>query len=98
MTSDFELKGDAGLTTLILGATGSVGRHLLRELLAADSVTKVHEYGRRVSKTDQLPSLDKLEQKTIDFDKIDGTTFKEGNWDVVFITSVRPGLFVIPTV
>lgn len=44
------------------------------------------EYGRSVSKTEQLPSVEKLQQKTVNFDKIDQESVKEGNWDVVIIT------------
>lgn len=70
----------------MFGATGATGKHLLRELLAVDSYSKVGEYGRSVSKTEQLPSTDKLEQKSIDFEKIEQEGIKDGNWDVVFIT------------
>ena len=32
--------------------------------------------------------MDKLEQKVVDFDKIEQENVKEGNWDVVYITCV----------
>lgn len=31
---------------------------------------------------------EKLRQETVDFEKLDGEKWKEGNWDVVFITCV----------
>jgi len=34
-------------SALIIGATGAVGRHLLKELLASPDVVRVGEYGRR---------------------------------------------------
>ena len=78
----------SGLAAVIFGATGATGKHVLRELLSADAYTKVTEYGRSVSKVEQLPSTEKLEQKTVNFDKIEEDVPKDGNWDVVFITYV----------
>jgi hypothetical protein len=56
----------------------------------------VGEYGRRLTSVETLPAdsnKDKLEQKTIDFDKLlenaaDDQGLSKGNWDVIFITYV----------
>jgi oxidoreductase len=77
-----------GKSALLLGGTGAVGKKLLAELLASDEWTRVGEYGRRVTApsadADAAPS--KLEQKTIDFEALDGAGLKDGRWDVVFVT------------
>lgn len=81
----------SGKSALIIGATGAVGKHLLRELLNSPDFTKVGEYGRRVTSTTLLgdaTSLGKLEQKVIDFEKLGEAGLKDGKWDVVFITCV----------
>ena len=76
-----------GKSALIIGATGQVGGYLLKELLSSSSYTRVGEYGRRVTDPASLTDgKDKLEQKTINFDKIEEAGLKNGNWDVVFIT------------
>ncbi|KAF9466204.1 hypothetical protein BDZ94DRAFT_252586 [Collybia nuda] len=76
----------ASQTALLLGATGQVGQNVLKELLANPHFTKVGEYGRRVTNTDNLTTgKDKLVQKTIDFEKLGESGLKEGKWDVVFI-------------
>jgi len=77
----------AGQSALLIGATGGTGKHLLRELLASPHFMRVGEFGRRVTPKEQLPSgADKLQQKVIDFEKLDEAGLKEGNWDVVLIT------------
>jgi len=75
-------------SALILGATGQTGRHLLRELIESPTFTRVCEAGRRVTSKEDLPlqASGKLEQKVIDFERLDEAGLKEGNWDVVFIT------------
>ncbi|KAH9479324.1 Protein FMP52, mitochondrial [Psilocybe cubensis] len=74
-------------TALIIGATGQTGRHLLQNLLASPHFSHVGEYGRRVTPTEEITTgKDKLEQKTIDFEKISESGLKQKNWDVVFIT------------
>lgn len=79
----------AGQTALLLGATGQVGQHVLKELLANPHFTKVGEYGRRLTKTDTLTAgKAKLVQKAIDFEKLEESGLKEGKWDVVFIACV----------
>ncbi|KAI0051544.1 NAD(P)-binding protein [Auriscalpium vulgare] len=76
----------AGKSALIVGATGQVGRHLLRELLESAQYTRVLEAGRRV--TIPAPESTKLEQKVVDFEKPEElrAALSEGKWDVVFIT------------
>ena len=76
-----------GKTALILGATGTVGQPLLRELLKSQSFDRVCEVGRRVTSTEGLVGKEKLEQRTIDFEKIEQTMLDDG-WDVVYITYV----------
>ncbi len=75
-----------GLSALLFGATGATGKHVLRELLSSDQFAKVGEYGRRVTDKAQLANTEKLEQKVVNFDKIEQESVKEGNWDVVYIT------------
>lgn len=88
--------GTPGTSALILGATGAVGRHLLRELISTPHFTRVGEFGRRVTALDspyvpQIPEVkQKLKQGVVDFEKLsqesEGKKLKEGGWDVVFIT------------
>jgi len=75
-------------TALIFGATGQTGRHLLRELIASPSFSRVCEAGRRVTPTEELSehANGKLEQKVIDFERLDEAGLRDGKWDVVFIT------------
>jgi hypothetical protein len=48
-------------------------------------------YFRRVTPEDKLgPGKEKLQQKVIDFEKLNEAGLKDGNWDVVFITYVPP--------
>jgi len=74
-------------SALIFGATGQTGRHLLRELIASPTFTRVCEAGRRVTLAEELPAQasDKIEQKVIDFERLEDAGLKEGQWDVVFI-------------
>jgi oxidoreductase len=76
----------SGQNALILGATGATGKHLLRELLGSNVFTRIGEYGRRVTPTSELTGTEKLEQKTIDFEKLEESGLKEGNWDVIYVT------------
>jgi hypothetical protein len=76
-----------GQSALLIGATGATGKHVLRELLSSPHFTHVGEYGRRVTPLDQISSgKEKLEQKIVDFEKLEDAGLKAGNWDVVFIT------------
>ncbi|KAJ7708830.1 hypothetical protein B0H17DRAFT_1031011 [Mycena rosella] len=73
-------------TALILGATGQVGGFLLKELLASPHITRVGEFGRRTTSPEGLTvGQDKLEQKTIDFEKPEAAGLRDSTWDVVFI-------------
>lgn len=74
-------------TALILGATGQVGRHILKELLNSPNYTRVGEFGRRVTPLDTagLPNTHKLVQKVIDFEKPNEAGLADDKWDVVFI-------------
>jgi len=75
-------------SALVLGATGATGKHLLKQLIESPHFTKVGEYGRRTTAIDSLPAAakEKLEQKTIDFEKLELAELAHGKWDVVFIT------------
>ncbi|KAI5123473.1 hypothetical protein M0805_008843 [Coniferiporia weirii] len=77
----------SGKSALLLGATGAVGKHALRELLASGEYTRVCEAGRRVTPLGDLPGAQgKLEQRTVDFERISEAGLREGRWDVVVIT------------
>ncbi|KAF9038514.1 hypothetical protein BJ165DRAFT_1498540 [Panaeolus papilionaceus] len=74
-------------TALIIGATGQTGQHVLKSLLASSEFSRVAEYGRRVTPDNEITTgKEKLEQKVIDFEKLQDSDLKKGNWDVVFIT------------
>ncbi|KAI5123479.1 hypothetical protein M0805_008849 [Coniferiporia weirii] len=77
----------SGKSALLLGATGAVGKHVLREVLASGEYARVCEAGRRVTPlTDLSCAQGKLEQRTIDFERISEAGLREGRWDVVIIT------------
>ncbi|CAL1710219.1 unnamed protein product [Somion occarium] len=77
----------SGKSALILGATGATGKFLLQELLKSPAYSRVGEYGRRVTPSEDITAgKEKLVQKTIDFEKLGESGLKEGNWDVVFVT------------
>ena len=85
----------ASQSALIIGATGQTGRHLLKTLLASPHFTHVSEYGRRVTPKDEITTgIDKLEQKVIDFEKLQDSGLSQGKWDVVFITYVSRPLLI----
>ncbi|KAF7985785.1 hypothetical protein HWV62_411 [Athelia sp. TMB] len=66
---------------------GATGKHVLAEILASPSFSRVGEYGRRVTPLEKITAgKEKLEQKTVDFEKIEEAGLASGNWDVVFIT------------
>ncbi|KAF8159403.1 hypothetical protein B0H34DRAFT_782171 [Crassisporium funariophilum] len=74
-------------SALIIGATGQTGRLLLQNLLVSPHFTRVGEYGRRLTPTGEITAgQDKLEQKVIDFEKLQESGLSSGKWDVVFIT------------
>ncbi|KAF8902357.1 hypothetical protein CPB84DRAFT_1846301 [Gymnopilus junonius] len=71
-------------SALIIGATGQTGRHLLQNLLASPHFTRVGEYGRRVTPVDDITTgKDKLEQKVVDFEKLQESGLKKEKWDVL---------------
>ncbi|KAF6753457.1 hypothetical protein DFP72DRAFT_966756 [Ephemerocybe angulata] len=75
-------------TALILGATGQTGGQLLQSLLSSSFYSRVGEYGRRTTALEKIPAnlQEKLEQHTIDFEKLDTSGLNAKPWDVVFIT------------
>ncbi|KAG6896462.1 hypothetical protein C0992_008113 [Termitomyces sp. T32_za158] len=79
-----------GKSALLIGATGQTGQKILLDLLQSSDFTKVGEYGRRVTDKGALPasSIDKLVQRTIDFENLEEAGLKEHKWDVVFIACV----------
>ncbi|KAH7345314.1 hypothetical protein B0J17DRAFT_36086 [Rhizoctonia solani] len=78
----------SGQSALLVGATGATGRHVLRELLKDPQFTRVGEFGRRSLPESELQGVDtsKLQRKVVDFEKLDEKEWKEGHWDVVYIT------------
>ena len=85
-------------SALLFGATGQVGQNVLKELLASSYFTRVGEYGRRLTNLDTITvGKEKLEQKTVDFEKIDRAGLKDGKWDVIFITFVALARIVVLT-
>lgn len=81
---------NAGQTALLLGATGQVGRHILKELISSPYFTKIGEFGRKVTDLDSIPGKDKekVVQKTINFEKLQDAELGKDKWDVVFISLV----------
>ncbi|EIW75204.1 hypothetical protein CONPUDRAFT_132147 [Coniophora puteana RWD-64-598 SS2] len=77
-----------GKSALVLGATGATGKHLLRDVLASPEFTRVGEYGRRVTSSEAIAGLagrEKLEQRTMDYEKLGESGLKGGRWDVVYV-------------
>ncbi|KAI9284921.1 hypothetical protein BC943DRAFT_337825 [Umbelopsis sp. AD052] len=64
---------EVGKKALILGATGAVGKTLLREVLLADTYKSVTTIGRREVKLDDSIPQSKLVQKIVDFDNLDAS-------------------------
>jgi oxidoreductase len=75
-------------TALVLGGTGAVGRALVRELLLSGAFEKVTTLGRRpVSLEDSGLSeeaLRRLEQRVVDFERLDENAEAFNHHDVVF--------------
>ncbi|KAG0068501.1 hypothetical protein BGZ92_004883 [Podila epicladia] len=72
---------------LILGGTGAVGKYLVRDALASNSFTKVLTLGRRTVPTDDsYQNQQLLEQKTVDFDNVEGSFPTSDLPQVVFLT------------
>jgi oxidoreductase len=78
---------------------------VLKELLSSSHFTRVGEYGRRVTEAKDLTAgKEKLEQKVVDFENLQPGAWKDGKWDVVFITYVTsssppllPNLLIHPS-
>ncbi|KAF4569541.1 Protein fmp52, mitochondrial [Pleurotus pulmonarius] len=78
-----------GKSALLVGATGQTGRQLLQQLLASNDFSRIGEYGRRVTSADKISvGKEKLEQKVVDYENLKESEWKDGKWDVVFITSL----------
>ncbi|ORY98490.1 hypothetical protein BCR43DRAFT_487619 [Syncephalastrum racemosum] len=58
-------------TALVMGATGAVGKALLKDLLKNGQYQKVVAVGRRTVELDDHIPQDKLEQKTVDFEQLE---------------------------
>ncbi|KAH9958848.1 hypothetical protein BC827DRAFT_543669 [Russula dissimulans] len=74
-----------------LRAMGQTGPHLICELIASPTFTRVCEAGRRhMTPAEELPAEGrrKFEQKVIDFERLKEmrVALDKGKWDVVFIT------------
>ncbi|KAF8887338.1 hypothetical protein BD779DRAFT_1527568 [Infundibulicybe gibba] len=73
-------------TALLLGATGQTGQKILSELLRSPDFSLVGEFGRSLTKAESLPeNKSKLEQRAIDFEKLEQAGLGDKKWDVVFI-------------
>jgi oxidoreductase len=58
--------------------------------LQSPHFTRVGEYGRRITEEKDLATgKEKLEQKVIDFEKLEEGAWKNAKWDVVFVTYVQ---------
>ncbi|OBZ86948.1 Oxidoreductase HTATIP2 [Choanephora cucurbitarum] len=58
-------------TAMIFGATGAVGKEVLKDLLTTGKYSKVVSVGRRTVELDSAIPQDKLEQKVVDFDNLE---------------------------
>ena len=56
---------------LILGGTGESGKRVLDELRVSDLISKVIMINRREIEVPEGPGKEKIEQKLVDFDKLD---------------------------
>ena len=66
------------LTALLLGSTGETGKELLKHLCDCSQFTKVILVGRR--RVEDGPStVDKVEQRVVDFGKLVSQTLTEFN-------------------
>ncbi|KAF9510483.1 hypothetical protein BS47DRAFT_1300092 [Hydnum rufescens UP504] len=72
-------------TAAVIGATGLIGKLLLRSLVGSSYFRTVGEYGRRVT-TPAPEGTAKLEQHVIDFENLDESGLQGAAWDVVYIT------------
>ena len=73
-------------SALIVGAADQTGRCLLQNLLSSPHFTQVGEYGRHVAAAEQITAgKDKLEQKVLDFEKIEDCGLGSGKRGAMFI-------------
>ncbi|KAI9247156.1 hypothetical protein BDA99DRAFT_526220 [Phascolomyces articulosus] len=71
-------------TALVLGATGAVGKALLKDVLKNGGYKKVITLGRRPAQLDESIPQNNLEQKTIDFDNLEASRAEFRNVNDVF--------------
>ncbi|KAG2175008.1 hypothetical protein INT43_006070 [Umbelopsis isabellina] len=64
---------EAGKKALVLGATGAVGKALLRDILKADTYASVTALGRREVTLDDTVPKEKLVQRTVDFENLESS-------------------------
>jgi oxidoreductase len=77
------------MQAFVLGGTGMVGRHLVKELLQSDKFSSVTLLTRReVQDTEKLQwsNLDKLKELVVDFDQLDQQTQVFVGMDIGFCT------------
>ncbi|KAJ4474892.1 hypothetical protein J3R30DRAFT_3671478 [Lentinula aciculospora] len=73
-------------TALLISASSQTSQRLLRELLTLPKISQVSEYGRRVTDLKSFSNgKERLQQKVIDFEKLNEPGSKDGTWDIVFI-------------
>ncbi|KAH8552884.1 hypothetical protein BGW37DRAFT_487560 [Umbelopsis sp. PMI_123] len=75
---------EAGKKALIMGATGAVGKALLREALLADTYKSVTTIGRREVKLDESIPQGKLVQKIVDFENLEASRSDLKGYEDVF--------------
>lgn len=82
-------------SALVIGATGSVGRRVLRYLLRCSNYERIGEYGRQLSDKRELAlegisrtALHRLEQRIIDFEALHDEEWAMEEWDVVYMVCV----------
>ncbi|CAO3647490.1 unnamed protein product [Cunninghamella blakesleeana] len=72
MSTGTNTETEMNKTALILGATGAVGKSLLKNVLKDSKYATVVTVGRRKVELDSSIPQEKLVQKTVDFDNLDG--------------------------
>ena len=58
-------------SALVLGATGETGREVLNKLVATPSYGKIVSVGRRLIDLPEEEGFKRVEQKVVNFDKLD---------------------------
>ncbi|KAG9012937.1 Protein fmp52, mitochondrial [Tulasnella sp. JGI-2019a] len=79
-------------SALVVGATGSTGRRVLRYLLRGSGFERIGEYGRHLTDTKELAlegisrtSLCRLEQRIISFETLQDEEWAAEEWDVIYM-------------